>query len=215
MRAVALLLIAVFAAYAAYFGWRIVEARRLAPDAVAALLADADPADEALSAERKEWFVKVEDPTFWTNDGVDEKTPGAGRTTIAQGLGKRLFFKRFSPGPLKLGKLELMAMTRFALIPAVSKNDILAAAIATLYLGSDESGAVNGFAEGARRWFGKELGALSDEEFLSLVAMAPAPNRFRPGGAANAERVGRIRRYLDGACAPKNVDDIYYEACAR
>ena len=212
---VAIAAIALVAAYAAYLGWRIAEGRRIAPAAVASILAKADPQDIALAPERSDWFIRIEDPTFWTNPGVDEKTPGAGRTTIAQGLGKRIFFSKFSPGPLKSGKLELMAMTQFSLVSTVSKEDILAATIATLYLGSDDAGPVNGFAEGARRWFGKSLRELADTEFLALVAMAPAPNRLRPGSAANAERVRRIQRLLAGECTPRNVDDIFYQDCAR
>lgn len=207
--------LAAIVGYGLYLGRRVADARRSASQAVAAILATADPADLALPARRIDQLVRVEDPTFWTNDGIDLSTPGAGATTIAQGLGKRIFFKRFSPGLLKLGKIELMALTRLALVPAVSKHDILTAAVSVAYLGSDRAGAINGFAQGGRRWFGKEPEAITDDEFLALVAMLPAPNALHPGTEASAERVRRIKRYLAGECAPRRVDDIYYEACAR
>lgn len=205
---------AAVAAGATFLAWRIADQRAAAPRAVASILAAMDPAIDQIPPERIDWLIRVEDPTFWTNDGVDLSTPGAGQTTLAQGLGKRLFFKSFRPGPLKLAKLELMVLTRFALIPTVSKRDILRATVATAYLGSDDAGPVYGFAQGARRWFRKPLEALAPEEFLALVAMLPAPNALKPGGPENAERVRRMRRLLAGACAPKTLDDIYFVDCA-
>lgn len=217
LRPVAILaatLLAAIAAFSSYLAWRIASERACAPKAVAAILASMDPATDTISDGRIAALLRIEDPTFWTNDGIDLSTPGAGQTTFAQGLGKRLFFRRFDPGPLKLGKVELMALTRFALIPTTSKKDILRAALATAYLGRDDQGPINGFADGARRWFGKEISTLDDDEFLALAAMLPAPNRLTPGTTANTERVGRIKRLLAGACAPQSNGDVYFEACA-
>lgn len=207
-------LVIVIGVAAGYLGFRVATERRQAPESVAAILRSADPAIDAITPERLAWLIRVEDPTFWTNNGIDQKTPGAGRTTIAQGLGKKIFFRRFSPGPLKFGKLEVMVLTRYALEPTVSKRDILRAALASAYLGHKGNGSVIGFAAGAKAWFGKALPALSDDEFLTLVAMLPAPNHFTPGGAESRERVARIHRFLAGLCAPQSLDDIYYENCA-
>ncbi len=161
-------------------------------------------------------LIRVEDATFWENDGIDLGSLGAGMTTISQGLGKHIFFQRFSPGFAKLGKIELMVLTRFALIPTVVKRDILHAALATAYLGNDGNGPVIGFAAGARRWYGKELEELSDREFLGLVAMLPAPKDLDPKRhpSENAERVSRIERLLSGACQPRAVTDVYLDGCA-
>ena len=202
--------------YGGYLAWRVVDQSERAPARVAEILAAADPAIDAISNQRLEWLVRVEDPTFWTNDGIDQSTPGAGMTTLSQGLGKQIFFERFSPGPLRLGKLELMVLTRFVLVENVSKQEILRAVLVNAYLGHDEAGPVIGFAEGARRWFGKELADLTDREFLGLVAMLTAPNRLSPANhaAENSERVSRIERMLAGECSPADLNDIYYERCA-
>jgi monofunctional glycosyltransferase len=209
-------LIALVVACASFLAWRVAYHWERAPARVAQILAGADPALGAISQKRIDWIIQVEDPTFWTNDGVDQSTPGAGMTTLAQGLGKHIFFERFSPGPLRFGKLELMVLTRFVLVERVSKPDILRAVLANAYLGNDQNGPVIGFAEGARRWFGKELPELTDREFLALVAMMPAPNRLDPADHAseNEERVQRIERMLAGECAPAGLNDIYYERCA-
>ena len=198
-----------------YLGARVIEQQTAAPAAVAAIIADMDPRIDALPQRRLDIVVRVEDPTFWTNDGIDMSTPGAGQTTLSQGLGKRIFFRRFSPGPAKLGKLELMVLTRFALTPKVSKRDIVRAALANAYLGRGPKGPVVGVAEGARRWFGKELDQLSEAEFIGLIAMLPAPNNLDPLNHpdANAERVARIERLLIDACTPLDVNDVALKGC--
>lgn len=204
---------AAFLAYAAYLAWRVGEERKVVAAEVAAIIAAMDPAVDRLSEDRIAILVRVEDPTFWTNDGIDLSTPGAGFTTLSQGLGKSVLFERFSPG---LAKVELMVLTRFALIDVVSKRDILRAVLAAAYLGHDEQGPINGFAEGARRWFGKELNDLSRAEFIALVAMLPAPNALDPvrHADANAERVRRIERLLAGACEPEGLNDVYLDGCS-
>jgi membrane peptidoglycan carboxypeptidase len=181
--------------------------------AIAAILDRADPAIDAIPGQRIAVLLRVEDPTFWINDGIDLTSPGAGFTTLSQGLGKSVLFERFTPG---LGKIELMLLTRFALEPSVPKRDILRAFLATAYFGHDEAGAVNGFPEGARRWFGKELADLSDREFIALVAMLPAPNALDPirHASANAERVERIERLSANRCTPAGFADVFLESCA-
>ncbi|MBP7147290.1 MAG: transglycosylase domain-containing protein [Acidobacteria bacterium] len=205
--------VALAAGYAAYLGWRVAQERRHAPRAVQAILGEIDPTIDAIPGHRIGMLLRVEDPTFWSNNGIDLATPGAGLTTVSQGLGKRIFFERYTPG---LAKLELMALTRFALNGVVAKRDILRAFLATAYLGESPAGPVNGFPEGARRWFGKELGELDDREFLGLVAMLPAPNMLDPvrHPRENAERVRRLEKLLAGACAPAGLTDVDLEACA-
>lgn len=199
-------------AYGAFLGWRVMDARARAPHAVRAILANADPATSKISDARIETLLRVEDPTFWTNDGIDLTTPGAGATTLAQGLGKSIFFEKFKPS---FSKIELMILTRFALVATVSKKDILQATLANVYLGHHENRPVRGFAVAARRWFGKEVQALSDREFLGLVAMMIGPNKLDPIRHRNAhdQRVNRIERYLAGECRPRAVMDVELEGC--
>ena len=199
--------------YLVYLGWRVADERRDVAGKVDQLVAQADPAELSLPASRVDALLRVEDPTFRTNEGIDLSTPGAGMTTLSQGLGKQLFFASFEPG---LAKIELMALTRFALAPNVSKDKTLKAFIATAYLGTDRGRTVTGFADGARTWYGKPLPSLSDREFLSLVAMLPAPDRLKPGvgNAARAERVSRIERLLARRCRPTGLRDVDLKGCA-
>jgi monofunctional glycosyltransferase len=200
--------------WAAYLGIRILDGRAKAPEEVAAIIAGMDPAIDRLAPARVDMLLAVEDPTFFENDGIDLDTPGAGMTTLAQGLGKRIFFDPFRPG---LQKIELMALTKFALVPTVSREDILRATLASAYLGHDKDGAILGFSEAALRYHGKPLAALSDREWLSLVALLPAPNDLDPVrySEANAARVDRIERLLAGACKPLGLRDVMLEGCAR
>lgn len=197
---------------ALYLAVRIQDERARAPAKVAAIIAAMDPAIDRISPARIEMLLTVEDPTFWSNDGIDLTTPGAGMTTLAQGLGKQIFFARFRPG---LQKIELILLTRFALTTTVPRRDILRAALANAYLGRDAAGSIIGFSQGAQRVFGKPLDALNDDEWLALVAVLPAPNKLHPirNQAANAERVARIERLLTGACRPEGVRDVMLEGC--
>lgn len=170
-----------------------------------------DPAD--LPAGRVADLLAVEDPGFHDHHGIDVSTPGAGWTTITQGLAKDLYFDAFRPGPL--AKLE-QSLAALALDARISKERQLALFLGSAYMGETGEGAVNGFAPAARAWFGKDARELDRREFLSLVAMAIGPNEYgiadHPG--RNAERVARIERLLAGECRPAGWRDVTYERCA-
>ena len=213
IRKIALAAAAIVLMYVGYLGWRIVDERKDVAERIDAIVAGADPDELNLPGRRVAILLRVEDPTFWTNKGIDLSSPGAGMTTLSQGLGKRLFFDRFKPG---FSKGELMALTRFALYPKVDKQQTLKAVIATAYFGTYQGRAVNGFADGARTWFGKSLSRLSDREFLELEAMLVAPDRLKPGrdDSARKARVSRIARLLAGRCKPKGLRDVMMDGCA-
>ena len=158
-------------------------------------------------------LLAVEDPGFFDHPGIDVSTPGAGWTTITQGLAKDLYFDAFDPGPL--AKIE-QSLAALVLDARVSKERQLALFLASAYLGETDEGAVNGFAPAARAWLGKDVRELDRREFLSLVAMAIGPNAYgvasRP--EQNAERVARIERLLAGKCRPAGWRDVTYERCA-
>lgn len=202
---------------AGYEAWRVLDARARTPALVRSALNEADPELAALPHAWVEALILIEDPSFWANDGLDFKTPGQGATTLTQGLAKRLYYKRFTPGFLRLGKLDLMLVSKFALGARASKEKILLAALATAYLGNDKQGAVIGFAEGARRWYGRELSELDFDSWLGLVAMMIAPNELDPmrHGEANIERVMRIKRLLAKECRPNGYRDVALDGCAR
>lgn len=213
IRKVALAIGALLILYLAYLGWRIAEERGHVAAKVDAIIAQAEPDELALPPRRIAMLLRVEDPTFWTNKGIDLSTPGAGMTTLSQGLGKKVFFDNFEPG-FRMG--ELMALTRFALYPKVSKGRTLKAVIANAYFGTHRGRPVIGFADGARTWFGKPLPQLSDREFLELEAMLVAPDSLKPGrdDRAREERLRRIERLLADRCQPSGLRDVMLDGCA-
>lgn len=214
IRRIAVAVLIVFLFYVAYLGGRIMIERRTVSARVDAIIAAADPADVTLSPARTAVLLKIEDPTFLTNKGIDFSTPGASMTTLSQSLGKRIFFEHFHPG---LPKGELIALTRFALYPKVDKQRTLKAFLATAYFGRRNGRAVTGIGPAARAWFGKSLAALNDREYLSLIAMGPSPKTLDPErhAAANAERVRRIERLLANRCQPTGLNDVMLEGCAQ
>lgn len=213
MRKLALTMGALLLAYGMYLGWRVATERSRVSDRVDAIIAAADPVDVTLTLQRTIILLRVEDPTFWTNNGIDFSTPGAGITTLSQSLGKRIFFERFRPG---FPKGELIVLTRFALYPKVDKLRTLRAFLATAYFGHRDGRAVIGIGSAARAWYGKPLAALSDREYLSLIAMGPAPKKLDSmrHPAANADRVARIERLIAGHCTPAGLRDVMLEGCA-
>ncbi len=206
-------LLVVVLIYAIYLGGRIVVERRTISAKVDAIIAGIDPADVSLSPRRTRQLLRVEDPTFLTNRGIDFSTPGAGMTTLSQSLGKRLFFERFAPG---FAKGELIALTRFALYPKVDKQRTLKAFLATAYFGRHNGRAVVGIGNAARAYYARPLADLDDRQYLSLLAMGPAPSTLNPirHAAANAERVGRIERLLANRCRPTGLRDVLLNGCA-
>ncbi len=165
-----------------------------------------------LSQEQLAILLAVEDPRFFDHSGIDVRTPGAGMTTITQGLVKFLYFDRFLPGLAKI-RQTLLAIGFNA---RIDKDAQLAIFLNSAYLGSFDSREVLGFEEAARVYFSAPFRELTRDQFISLVAMCVGPNQFsvalRP--EANAERVARIERLLRGECSPQGLRDVYYAGCA-
>ncbi|HMK88970.1 MAG TPA: hypothetical protein VK446_04960 [Methylocystis sp.] len=151
----------------------------------------------ALSPEKLEILVKVQDPNFWSHGGVDWRAPLA--TTVTQSIVKKLYFKKFGPG---IEKIEQTLVAYFAVGPLASKNAQLAAFID-----------MNGFDALSWRWFGKPLDALEGDDYLALIATNNT-TKFAPGTKENAERVARIKRYLAGACERRDLADVWLDRCA-
>lgn len=154
-------------------------------------------------------LLKIEDPAFYQHKGVDLRTPGAGLTTITQGLVKIYYFKHFQPG---IAKIKQTLIARFALDPLVSKDDQLQLFTNNVYLGSVNNKPVNGFATAADVYYHKSIGQLSTREYLSIVAMINSPQGFhildRP--TANQERTVRMMKVVSGEYKPKHLMDMYY-----
>ena len=167
----------------------------------------------ALTPARRDMLLKVEDPSFYGNKGVDLDTPGQGMTTLAQGLVKRFYFHPFKPG---LEKIEQTLIARYVFNPAVTKDRQLEMMLNDAYLGTIDGKQVIGFEQAAEVYYHTTFDKLTDDQFLSLVAMLIGPNVLDPirHPQANAERVNRIKRLLAGQCKPTGWRDVTYKACA-
>lgn len=154
-------------------------------------------------------LLAVEDPNFYHHNGVDLKTPGAGITTITQGLVKMYYFDHFKPG---LAKVKQTLIARYALNPLVSKNNQLLLFLNNVYLGNVNGKTVIGFANAAQTYYHKPFHNLTKDQYLSIVAMIVAPQNFhifnKP--TANVERTRRIKKVVSGEYKPKQLMDIYY-----
>jgi len=158
-----------------------------------------------LSERQLQILLAVEDPAFYEHGGVDFRTPGAGITTITQGLVKQLYFERFKPGVAKLRQTLIAA---FAFDPLVAKDDQLRLFINMCHLGNG----TQGFEEAAQAYCGKPFASLTEDEYISLVAMIIAPRTFNLERypERNAERVQRIKKLVAGEYVPKGLMDLFY-----
>ncbi|WP_428738793.1 transglycosylase domain-containing protein [Sulfurimonas sp.] len=166
--------------------------------------------DLGLNKERQAILVKVQDPTFYTHSGIEWPSPLTS-TTITQSLVKKLFFKKFTKG---FKKIEQTLIARFVVTPNIDKDTQLIAFISTAYFGSKDGKEIYGFNEGALAWFHKPLSELSDDEYISLLAMLIAPNKVQPNTPYMQERVQRIQKVLSGECIYNNVSQIDLEQCS-
>src|SRR6185437_6602978 len=143
--------------------------------------------------------------------------PGAGHTTMTQGLVKRLFYPAgFKPGFLRWRKIQ-QTIIAVAFNSRVSKNEQLRLFVNLAYMGTLNGRPIVGFSQAAQEYFGKNFQTLSDEDYLSLVAVLLAPERYSPAThlAANQERVKRIHRLIAGACKPTGLTDVEYVGCSQ
>lgn len=162
----------------------------------------------AMAPQRIDMLVAIEDPAFRKHRGVDLETPGAGMTTISQGLVKLIYFPEgFKPG---LAKIRQSLIARYAFDPQVSKAEQIDLYLNMTYFGSVDGKPVHGIANAAQAHFGKSWRDLSDDEFIALIGMTIAPNALKPGTQASDERVARIKRYLAGEIRPASVMDFNY-----
>ena len=161
-----------------------------------------------LSSIQKKMLISVEDPQFLCHHGVDHETPGAGMTTLTQGLVKLIYFPEgFQQG---IAKVRQTLIAQYALDEIVSKEDQLLLFLNICYLGNKGGQEIHGYSNAAKAYFSKDFSKLSDDEFLSLVAMHIRPNDLKPDSEANIERVTRIKSYLSGEYKPVSVLDVDY-----
>ena len=161
---------------------------------------------------RMEQLLLVEDPGFVSHNGTDWTTPGSGLTTLTQSLGKQVGFQRFRPG---LQKIRLVGYA-MGLESRLSKRQILALYLDTIWMGRGPRGPMVGFFNASETVFGRPPSALNQREFFSLVAVLISP-RSLTLVAPNAdleERIARIERLVGKRCHPNGLRDVWLEGCA-
>jgi len=154
-------------------------------------------------------LLKVEDPGFYSHNGIDLSTPGAGLTTITQAIVKKLYFNKFKSGFMKL-KQSLIAV--FVVDKMISKDDQITLFLNSMYFGTVDGNPQVGLQSAARSYFQKDAGDLSKDEFISLIATIVSPDTFNPRDhpAWNKLRSDRIRKLDSGEYSPKGLMDQYY-----
>lgn len=174
-------------------------------------------------------LLKVEDPSFYKNSGLDVFTPGQGKTTLTQTVVPILLFRAklhgwrgvlqkfyskvwFSAKKIDLGR-DVMAV---ALSKKVSKEKILQVFIDRVYMGSIENEAIYGLSQAANKYFKKSISELSRDEFVKLISMLKSPDSFHPikNPEALMERSNKILKLLSGSCTPQGLFDTDYSLCA-
>ncbi len=161
-----------------------------------------------VSQDRIDLLLKIEDPKFKTHRGVDLTTPGAGMTTITQGLVKLLYFPDgFTKG---IAKIRQTLIAEYALDDLITKDQQLELYLNATYFGSKNGQPIHGLADAAEAYFQKPYTDLTDDEFTALIGMTISPNTLKPGTEKSATRVARIKRYLSGEVVPASVLDFEY-----
>jgi membrane peptidoglycan carboxypeptidase len=146
------------------------------------------------------------------HNGVDLSTPGSGLTTLTQSVGKRVGFASFRPG---IRKVRLVGYA-MGLESKLSKQQILALYLDTVWMGPGPNKPMAGFFEASRAIYGRPPAALADKEFLSLVAVAIAPRKYSLIARSPEfdERVARIARLVAKKCKPTGLRDVWLDGCA-
>ena len=207
-----LLIVAAILAYGleGYFSARS-DARSLASRADK-LIAEHRGAQD-LGPGRIDQLLMVEDPGFWTHSGTDWTTSGSGLTTLTQSVGKRVGFDNFRPG---LQKIRLVGYA-IGLESKLSKPQILALYLDTVWMGRGPSGSMVGMFNASEQVFGKPPSALNQREFLTLVAVSISPRTLTLASPNSAliERRARIERLVERQCRPAGLRDVWLEGCAK
>ncbi len=162
-----------------------------------------------LSKRQIEILIKVQDPGFYDHGGIDLSTPGAGLTTITQAIVKKLYFASFKPG---LAKIKQSLIAKFVVNDLISKADQLTLFINTMYFGTVDGKPVVGLESAANAYYHQHLEMLTEEQFISLIAMIVMPGTFHiiDHPEWNKDRTNRIKALVAGKYKPKGLMDQFY-----
>lgn len=198
---------------------------------VSALLPEITTSNEQplLTTAQENILLKIEDPTFYDHAGIDI-SEGQGLTTITSSLARNVFlfgesltgvkgsFQSFYRGVFKCCKRVDLGRDVMALIlnQNLSKEQQLQLFVSSSYMGGHKGRQIKGFPAAASSYFNKPLSELSNNEFITLVAMLKAPNYYHPTkGAKNLEvRASSIKKIIAGTCKPSGWLDTKYKHCA-
>jgi membrane carboxypeptidase/penicillin-binding protein len=189
------------------------------------------PPAEAVSLTQRQTAIvlQVEDPGFYEHSGLNVVS-GQGLATISGAVARDLFlyqgefdgiqgvFQKFYRKVfdccrrVDLGR-DVMALVLDARMP---KHEQLALYFAGVYMGTNRGSQIRGLGKASRSYLGKPLTAATELEFIQLVAMIKAPNRYHPlkGPAVLAERTRRIQNLISGQCMPDGWSDTEFDKCA-
>jgi membrane peptidoglycan carboxypeptidase len=162
-----------------------------------------------LSEKQREILIKVEDPGFYDHNGIDLTTPGAGLTTITQAITKILYFDHFKPG---MAKIKQSLIARFVVDEIVSKDDQLTLFINTMSFGRVKGKSIVGLASAANAYYHQSVQGLTEDQYISLIAMLVMPSTFHPVDHPewNRDRVDRIKALIAGEYQPEGLMDQFY-----
>jgi membrane peptidoglycan carboxypeptidase len=162
-----------------------------------------------LSKRQLEILMKVQDPGFYDHNGIDLSTPGAGFTTITQAIVKKLYFENFKPG---IAKIKQSLIARFVVDGLISKNDQLTLFINTMHFGEVNGKPIIGLESAAYAYYHQPVKTLTEEQYISLIAMLVAPTTLNILGHPewNKERTNRIKKLVAGNYKPKGLMDTFY-----
>ncbi len=161
---------------------------------------------DELSASQLDILIRVQDPNFWNHKGVEFATAGSGWTTITQSIAKWFYFHPFKQG---IQKIKQTLLARFILHYQLSKQEQLLIFINNVWFDKN----VIGFRNAATHFYRKDITELSEDEFISLMAMPVNPKKYHltKNPDHNRQRAERIKNMIRGSYNPKGLFDIFYD----
>lgn len=162
-----------------------------------------------LTKRQLEILIKVHDPGFYNHSGIDLSTPGAGLTTITQAIVKKLYFNDFKVG---IAKIKQSLIAKFVVNDQITKDDQLTLFINSMYFGKVDGILIIGLESAANAYYHQPVKTLTEEQYISLIAMLVAPNTFHiiDHPEWNKDRTNRIKELIAGNYKPKGLMDTFY-----
>jgi len=195
MKKILFILVFIFISIATYYFVEVIHAYKVTPEIKEQFLNETEInlRIDDLSKRQQEILIKVQDPNFWNHNGVEFSTPGSGWTTITQSIAKWFYFHPFRPG---IRKIKQTLLARFVLNNQLSKKEQLL--IFINYVWFDNK--ITGFRDSAMHFYQKDVTELSEDEFISLVAMPVNPKKYNifSNPENNRIRSNRIKKMVNG-----------------